>query len=76
MQNMIKELKQRIERNYKIIQINYEDICDLIKPVLEAINLLLLVNASDERIKIYLKSVSGSIKIIEEKLSIIEKNKK
>jgi len=75
MKNVIKNLKQRIEENKKALYEKNGDNCTLIKPILEAINLLLSANSSDNQIKSYLQSVNGSIEIIEEKLKRIDKNK-
>jgi len=74
MMNIIKSLKQRMEKNYQVLQ--DEDIRDLTKPILETINLLLSANAPDNQIKSYLQGVNSSIEIIEEKLERIEKKEK
>ena len=76
MKNKIINLKQRIEDNHKALYDEYGDNCQLIKPTLEMIDLLLSVNASDEIIKEYLDKISNTIKIIEEKLERVEKKKK
>jgi len=54
---------------------DYKDICDLLNPIVEMIDLLLSKNVSNDKIKSCLKKVNGSMKIIEEKLSIVEKRK-
>jgi len=75
MKNKIIKLKQRIEDNYQELYTEYGDNCQLIKPTLEMIDLLLSVNASEEIIKDYLQKVSSAINIIEEKLESVEKRK-
>ena len=45
-------------------------------PTLDMIDLLLSVDALDEKIKSYLKNTDSSIRIIEEKLDRVEKRKK
>lgn len=75
MQNKIKNLKQRIEDNHKELYYEYGDSCQLLKPTLEMIDLLLSVNAPNDKIKSYLEGVGSSITIIEEKLQRVEKIK-
>jgi len=70
LQNKIKNLIYRIENNYSVLE--DENILDLVKPTLETLKLLLYVNATDNKIRIYLKNVKSSINLIEEKLDIIE----
>lgn len=75
MKNKIKKLKQRIEDNYKELYDEYGDNCQLIKPILEIIDLLLAVNAPDDKIKEYLQNVDSAVILIEEKLKRVEKIK-
>jgi len=72
MKNKIIILKQRIDKNKYEMKKDSKDICDLLKPILEMIDLLLLENISNNKIKDCLEKVNGSLKIIEEKLSIVE----
>jgi len=76
LRNEIRILKQRIDKNRYEMKEDYNDICDLVNPIVEMIDLLLVKNVSNDKIEACLKVVHGSIKIIEEKLSIIEKKDK
>ena len=76
MKNKIKNLKQRIENNRQELHDEYGDSCQLVQPTLDMIDLLLSVNAPDDKIKLYLQNVNSSIRIIEEKLERVEKKKK
>jgi len=76
MKNVIENLKLRIEDNQKALYQQHGDNCNLIKPILETINLPLSANAPDEQIKSYLQGVNSSIEIIKEKLERIEKKEK
>lgn len=76
MQKTIINLKQRIKDNKQALLDEYGDNCELAIPTLEMIDLLLSVNASNEKIKSYLQSVDTAIKIIEEKLKRVEKKKR
>lgn len=73
MQNKIKNIKQRIEDNYQELYYEYGEDCQLANPILEMIDLLLSVNAPDDKIKLYLRNINSSIIIIEEKLQRVEK---
>jgi len=75
MKNKLINLKQKIEDNHLELYDEYGDNCQLIKPTLEMIDLLLSVNASDKIIKDYLQKVRYAIQIIEEKLESVEKRK-
>ncbi|MGB6328395.1 MAG: hypothetical protein WBF48_05675 [Halarcobacter sp.] len=75
MQQTIINLKQRIEDNYQELHDEYGDSCQLVNPTLDMIDLLLSVDASDDKIKSYLQNVKSSIQIIEEKLERVERNK-
>jgi len=76
MKNKIKDLKQRIEDNYQELHDTYGDSCQLVNPTLDMIDLLLSVDAPDDKIKLYLQNVNSSIQIIEEKLERIERKKR
>jgi len=75
MKKIIEDLKARIEKNNKCLKKEDDTICDLVKPTLEIINLLLISNASNNKIKHCLKTMNGTISIIEEKLERVEKKK-
>ena len=76
MKNKIKNLKQRIEDNHQELHDTYGDSCQLVNPTLDMIDLLLSVDAPDDKIKLYLQNVNSSIQIIEEKLERIERKKR
>lgn len=75
MKNKIITLKQRIEDNYQELHDEYGDSCQLVNPTLDMIDLLLSVDAPDDKIKFYLQNVKSSIQIIEEKIERVERNK-
>ena len=72
MQNKIRNLKQRIDKNYSKLIMKYGDSCQLAIPIIEMIDILIEMKASDETITIYLKNIESSLIIIEEKLHNVE----
>jgi hypothetical protein len=72
MQNKIKYLKQRIDKNYSNLILKYGDKCELAGPIVTTINLLINSNASDETISRYLHDIESSLVIIEEKIQSVE----
>ena len=75
MQNKIKNLKQIIEENKEELHAKYKGNCQLLEPILNMLDLLILYNAKDERIEEYLNNMNSSIKIIQEKIEWINKSK-
>lgn len=76
MQQTIINLKERIDKNKKVLYEEYGDKCQLIEPIENIIDLLLSINATDDIIKSYLKNVNNAIQIIEEKLEYVERKKR
>ena len=76
MQQTIINLKERIDKNKKVLYEEYGDKCQLIEPIENIIDLLLSINATDDIIKSYLKNVNNAIQIIEEKLEYVERKQR
>ena len=72
MQNEIKLLKYRIETNYSKLIDKYGDKCELAIPVINMIDILIKIDASNESVQEYLCSIESSLLIIEEKLQSVE----
>ena len=74
MQNKIKDLKYRINKNHSKLIAKYGDNCELAVPILNMIDILIKIDASDQVITTYLNDIESSLVIIEEKLCSIENN--
>ena len=72
MQNKIKTLKHRIDKNYPKLIEKYGDNCELVIPVIKMIDILIDMNASNETIATYLNSIESALIIIEKKLQCVE----
>jgi len=72
MQNQIKTLRQRIDKNYPNLIEKYGEKCELAIPIIQMIDILIEMNASNEVVSTYLKSIESSLIIIEEKLQSVE----
>ena len=72
MQNKIKNLKYRINKNHSKLIEKYGEKCELAVPIINMIDILLKVDASDETINTYLNDIDSSLIIIEEKIKSVE----
>jgi len=72
MQNQIKTLRYRIDKNYPNLIEKYGDKCELAIPIIQMIDILIEMEAPNEVVSTYLKSIESSLIIIEEKLQSVE----
>ncbi len=72
MQNQIKTLRHRIDKNYSNLIEKYGDKCELAIPIIEMIDILIEMEAPNEVVSTYLNSIESSLVIIEEKLQSVE----
>lgn len=72
MQNKIKLIKNRIDQNHPELIQKYGTKCELVTPIIEMIDILIKINASDKTVTNYLNSIESSLIIIEEKIRSLE----